>query len=338
MNRPKRTVQAPKRYINEQSQETTKQKPKRTLDLGDMPPTTDKKFLKDWVMDDMWFKNFCTPKDETTKLYLKAIDKYQGNLPANFYIAEESKESYGFANLELKEDLKKPIKRIPLYSKLQKGDYHIASSKSDDNIANTIKSFRNSLPSFKKYKTQDDISWVIFEHRQLTAEILDYYGDSLTKRVATLKGRFNAITRIFRIAYDTKNYDLYEKYSSLVIFLGYYIDDDENENELSEIELKKFITFDVVLNKQKQLQNQFENIENKNTAKAYDLHQDLLLVSLYSLIPPLQNEIKTLKFTKTSQRKEDWIYFRNDEILLDLNEIKKNMIVYGLILQMKHLN
>ena len=130
------------------------------------------------------------------------------------------------------------------------------------------------MPSFKKYKTQDDISWVVNQHRRLTAEIFDYYGDSSTKRVATLKGRFNAITRIFRIAYDTKNYDLYEKYSSLVVFLGNYIDDDENENELSEIELKKFVTFDVILNKQKQLQNQFENIENKNTTKAYDLNQD----------------------------------------------------------------
>ena len=109
----------------------------------------------------------------------------------------------------------------------------------------------------------------------------------------------------------------------MVVFLGNYIDDDENENELSEIELKKFVTFDVILNKQKQLQNQFENIENKNTAKAYDLNQDLLLVSLYSLIPPLRNEIKTLKFTKTSQRKEDWVYFRDNEVLLDLNEEKK---------------
>jgi len=274
-------------------------------------------------MNDIWFNNFYTPKDDTTKLYLKAIDKYNGNLPANFYVVDEAKESYGFANLELKNEFKKPIKRIPLYSKLEKGDYQTASSKSDDNIASSIKFFRNNLPRFKKYKTQDDISWIVNQHRRLTAEIFDYYGDSLTKRVATLKGRFNAITRIFRIAYDTKNYDLYEKYSSLVVFLGNYIDDDENENELSEIELKKFVTFDVILNKQKQLQNQFENIENKNTAKAYDLNQDLLLVSLYSLIPPLRNEIKTLKLTKTSQRKEDWVYFRENEVLLDLNEVKK---------------
>ena len=80
--------------MNKHSQETTKQKPKRTLnlDLSDMPPSSDKKVLKDFVMDDMWFKNFYTPKDETTKLYLKAIDEYE----VIFYVAEESEELYGF--------------------------------------------------------------------------------------------------------------------------------------------------------------------------------------------------------------------------------------------------
>ena len=228
-----------------------------------------------------------------------------------------------FANLELKEEFKKPIKKIPLFSKLEKGDYQTASSRSDENIANSIKFFRNNLPSFTKYKNQDDISWVVNQHRQLTAEIFDYYSKKESKRVATLKGRFNAVTRIFRIAFETKNYDLYEKYSSLVIFLNQYFDDDENENELSEIEKKKFITFDVVLDKQKQLQEQFEAIENKLTTRAYDLNQDLLLVSLYSLIPPLRNEIKSLKFTNTVQRKEDWIYFRQGKVYLDLNEEKK---------------
>jgi len=69
--------------------------------------------------------------------------------------------------------------------------------------------------------------------------------------------------------------------------------------------------------------NSHENIENKNTAIAYDLNQDLILVSLYSLIPPLRNEIKTLNFTKTSQLKENWVFFRDNKVLLDLNEVKK---------------
>jgi hypothetical protein len=54
--------------------------------------------------------------------------------------------------------------------------------------------------------------------------------------VATIKSRFNAITRIFRIAYETKNYELYVKYSSLVIFLSRQFEADEFYNELSEKE------------------------------------------------------------------------------------------------------
>ena len=61
------------------------------------------------------------------------------------------------------------------------------------------------------------------------------------KTLATIKSRFNVITRIFRIADETKNYQLYEKYSALVLFLNYQFEYDEFENVLSEEEMKKFV-------------------------------------------------------------------------------------------------
>ena len=51
--------------------------------------------------------------------------------------------------------------------------------------------------------------------------------------------------------------------------------------------------FEVILGKQKQLQEEFKE---KGT---YKLNQDLVLVSLYSLIPPNLDEIKELFFTTT---------------------------------------
>jgi hypothetical protein len=116
-----------------------------------------------------------------------------------------------------------------------------------------------------------------------------------------------AITGLFRIAYETEKYELYVKYSSLVIFLLRQFEADEFDNELSEEKFKKFVTFDVVLNKhkQKELQKQFELIKNKNSVICYDLNQDLLLISLYSLIPPLRQEIMTLKFSKKLERKDN---------------------------------
>lgn len=366
MNRPQRTVKAPQRLINEPTQQPKKRtltldvpkvevkdnivddvinKPKVTtrktktgtkstlhLDLNDVPPSSDKKFRKDWGTDEFWQTNFYTPKDNITKLYKEATEKLKDILPANFMLYPGVEGAIGIANLEIKNEFKKPIKKNPLYSKLVNKDYEISTSKSDKNIADSIKFFRNNLPSFQKYKNDDDISWVITHHRLLTVELLNYYANQQSKRVATIKGRINAITRIFRIAYETKNYDLYDKYSTLVIFLGSHFEDDEFNNELSEIEMKKFITFDIVLDKQKQLQKSFDAIDNKLTSKAYDLNQDLLLLSLYSLIPPLRNEIKKLKFTKTIQKTEDWIVIKPDEVALDLNEEKKrhNAIYFNL--------
>ncbi len=55
-------------------------------------------------------------------------------------------------------------------------------------------------------------------------------------------------------------------------------------------------------------------------------NQDLLLLSLYSLIPPLRGEVKTLKFAKTPQRAGDWVVIQSDgEVKLDLNEEKSDI-------------
>ena len=249
---------------------TTKPKKPTTrtlnLDLSNLPPSDDKKFQKDFGLysNPFWVNHFYTPKDSITKLYQSATYKLADILPANFQLYDDEPTAFGVANLELKDEFKRPFKRVPLLSELEKGEYETASSKSDGNIASSIKFFRNQLPSFKKYAFTDDISWVVNQHRLLMAEMLDYYSRQ-EKRPSptTIKSKVNAITRIIRIAFNTKNYELYDKFSALVIFLGAFFEDDEFNNELNEIELKKFITFDVVLDKQKALEKQFEMIPNK---------------------------------------------------------------------------
>jgi hypothetical protein len=310
-NAPAKTKKTERRVLN--------------LDLPDVPPSEYEKYVEDWSLPDnpYWKNNFHTPQDNTTQEYMEATEKLE-NLPASFVLRRDVETAFGVANLELNPNLIKPIKRIPLYSKLEKGEYETVGSKSDKtNIAGSIKFFKNNLASFVQFKATDDISWVIHQHRQLVTEILEFYGNKEKTSLATIKSRFNAITRIFRIAYETKNYELYVKYSSLVLFLSQEFEDNEFDNELSEEELKKFVTFDVVLNKQKELQKQFELIKNKNSTIAYDLNQDLVLISLYSLIPPLRQEVMTLKFSKKLERKDDWVVIKSDDVIMDLNEIKK---------------
>lgn len=263
-----------------------------------------------------WLDNFYTPNDFYTNIYKQATDKLSYLLPANFRL---------IANLELKKEFIKPIKQIPLLSKLEKGEYETADSKSDMNIAASIKFFRKNLPSFKvqNFNQNDDISWVISSHRIIVAELLQYYAKKPKPSIATIKSRFNAITRIFRIAFETKNTELYNKYSNCVLFLGKQFEADEFNNELSDTEIKKFVHFNVVLAKQKELQQAYEGLQNKKSILGYDLNQDLLLISLYSLIPPLRNEIKTLKFTTENKLEEDWIVIKPNAVLMDLNENKK---------------
>ena len=327
---PRRTPVAPKTPVgNNQEMRAIVRTPVRRvldLDLSDVPPSDDIKFSSDWgeFNNKFWVKHFYTPNDSTTEEYIIATDKLGDLLPANFRLIRGQKEAFGVANLELKAEYIKPIKRIPLYSKLENGDYQIAQSQSDKtNIAGSIKFFKNNLPSFIQFKDIDEISWVITYHRHLVTEMLEYYANKEKTSLATIKSRFNAITRIFRIAYETKNYELYDKYSSCIIFLTQQFEADEFDNVLSEEEMKKFVTFDIVLNKQKELQKQFELLRNKQSRIGYDLNQDLLLVSLYSLIPPLRLEPMTLKFTDKTQKEKDWIVIRQDEVLMDLNEVKK---------------
>jgi hypothetical protein len=111
----------------------------------------------------------------------------------------------GLGNLEV--IVPEPIKHTPLLSKLINGDHHTAQSKSYKNIATSIKFFYHNLPSFKQYKGQDELDWVVQQHRLLTLELLTYTLNQHSS-VATLKSKFNDITRIIRLSYKSKPSDL----------------------------------------------------------------------------------------------------------------------------------
>ena len=91
--------------------------------------------------------------------------------------------------------------------------------------------------------------------------------------------------------------------------------DDEDNQALNENEKQRFIPFEVVIEFQKSLLEQY--ISNPT----YKNNQDLLLVSLYRWLPE-RNELKALKFATTNKTDDDYIYISNDVYLL-LNKDKK---------------
>ena len=88
-----------------------------------------------------WRETFYTPNCYITNSYIEVVEYYD-KLPASM--------QSGLGNLEVKEH--EPIKHTPLLSKLINGDYQTAQSKSDNNIATSIKFFLNNLPSFQQYR------------------------------------------------------------------------------------------------------------------------------------------------------------------------------------------
>ena len=143
---------------------------------------------------------------------------------------------------------------------------------------------------------------------------MEYYKNKNTS-LKTIEGRVNGILRIFYIAYETKKYDLYQKYSILMLDLLFSFKDDEDNQALNENEKQRFIPFEVVIEFQKSLLEQY--ISNPT----YKNNQDLLLVSLYRWLPE-RDELKALKFTTTNKTDDDYIYISNDVYLL-LNKDKK---------------
>jgi len=103
---------------------------------------------------------------------------------------------------------------------------------------------------------------------------------------------------------------------------------DETDQKLNKNEEKSFVPFDIVLQVQQKLEKEFE------ANQLYKTNQDLLLISLYSLIPVMRDELKLLEFTTTKRNDGDYIYIKGNAIILDLDNPKKHTMVLVLIYPM----
>jgi hypothetical protein len=264
-----------------------------------------------------FYQTYFIQKDDDLTHKFKSIietDRYVDILPPSFID--------GLPNLDEREPV--PLKTIPLYSKLIAGIYQNNFSQYDKtNVRVNINFFTNNLPSFKKYAKKDPIDWVVTQHRLLVIEIFDYYKNK-KRSLSTIENRLNAILRVIRIAYGTKLLPLYKLFSELVFQINDAKMYKEGDNCLNEHEERKYINWEDVLYVQKDLEEKFNALADKTTVKAYNLNNDLLLISLYSLIPPLRNEVKMLEFTtQYKHNKKDYIYYNSNSIVLKFNKVKK---------------
>lgn len=213
------------------------------------------------------------------------------------------------------------IKETVLLSKLANGDYQTKTSKSDKNIADGIKTLLK-LPNLEKYK-QDDLTDFIKNHREVFYEILRKCQEN-NLSLPTFKGYIVKLMRVLVIAFKGKTQPVYVKYASILKDLMNSVEKLDDKNTLNENEQGRYVDWLIILQKQKNLLDTFNNIPDKKSKKAYDANLDLVLLSLYTLTPPLRREVLNLYFKQEGDNLEhDFINIRRNEVVLNLNLDKK---------------
>jgi hypothetical protein len=204
----------------------------------------------------------------------------------DFSKLEGEKTINGLANYEIPDIDAMEIVHIS-YQRFKNGEYQKGRSHSDARAADKIKTFTSKLPSFQQYKNDDNLDWIVRKHRLLYCEILEHaFRNRLSP--STIEAELYAIMQVFSAAIGELHV-LYMKYNAIYLELRGFIRTKENNNELNDVELSKggLIPWEMVLKRQQELYRAFKGVTNKQSKEAYILAQDLLLLSLYSLIPPL---------------------------------------------------
>ena len=208
---------------------------------------------------------------------------------------------------------------------LKAGKYQTDKSKSDKTVTDSIKFFSNNLPSFKQYKETKSLNYILTNRRELLLELLEYYLKKNLK-ITTFKTRLTAIMRVYYLSYNDKDFTTYNQLGTVSDNISKVINLKEGDNKRDEREEKNHLDFRIILQRQDELYKEYNLYKNKKSQNAFNANQDLVLVSLYSLIPSLRRELFSLKFTKTDQEgaKDDYLYIKeNGNIILQLNKVVK---------------
>ena len=120
--------------------------------------------------------------------------------------------------------------------------------------------------------------------------------------------------RVHYLSYGDKEYTTYHQLGTVSDNLSYLINLKEDDNKRDEREEKNHLDFRIILQRQTELYTEFNSYKNKKSQNAFNSNQDLVLVSLYSLIPTLRRELFSLNFSKTDQEgaEDDYIYIKDE--------------------------
>lgn len=215
-------------------------------------------------------------------------------------------------------DLKNYAVNIISIKDLINGKYHTEKSKSDFIYAKRIKFFSR----FQNFDLSN-LKWIVHKNQQLLEYIFQHHADN-DSTIHTIANDIKTISRLLFIMVPKSK--LHEKFIAILKKLNTYKDDIESMNKLSELEKTKFIDWSIVLSKQKSIFETFYQLKNIKSLNAYKINQQLLLISMYSLVPPLRLELMNTTFiTKENENNgiDDFVLVEDDNVYYILNKEKK---------------
>ncbi len=153
-----------------------------------------------------------------------------------------------------------------------------------------------------------NLNWFVFNQNKVLLTLLNGRNERNNKS-ETLRKDINLMLHLLEIAAAPK--EIITKYKLINKNLSLIHEQKESENKLDEEEQKKFIDYNDLLKIRNKLYNDwvesYENltIKNKNDINTRNKNIKSLLLSFYSLFPPLRNEGLNLKEIVTNKQKRD---------------------------------
>lgn len=298
------------------------------------------------IVKDDFYKTFQSP-DNYKKLIIKddeIVDKLRHIFKNNVWgleaKAQELKkvnktENKNFYNSWLNEVYLLDYKTKPKLKPININDFFDLKYKSDGNTDRTEK---NNISHFKTwvnqfFKDQDDLknlNWFILNQNQVLLTLLTQR-NARRNSLETLRKDINLLLHFLKIAEAGE--EMINKYKLLNMSLSLINNLKEGENKLDDNEEKKFINYDDLIKLQKKLYKTWEKkyedqliTKNKDPKIRY-LNIKALLLSYYSLFPPLRLEPMTFKIVKSEAealKHDNAILIKNTtNIWVYLNTTKK---------------
>ena len=294
------------------------------------------KFTPNFIKND-FYKKYSTPtnykdleikKNVTTKELEKLYDSNVLNLKT---LSEELQtkneaENNNYFNTFINKVYLLDFKNKPKLKTINKDKFLNYVYKEKDNTDRTEKNYVSTYNTWINNIFQDEsnnknLFWFVLNQNNVLLELLKYRSTK-NSSIETLRADLKLLLKFMKIA-DGERSEMVNKYKLLNIALTKIHEMLERENKLTPLEETKFIIYPDLLTLRQNIYNkwyeEYNDAVNKQSIRIRTLNIHALLLSFYSLMPPLHLEPSGLKIINKESESED-----NESSIL----IRVNIYIY----------